>query len=73
MAWTLRRYPPTTNRPQGIRLDLQRFTTESYPEAERLRAWTGALDRVGLRSSTSADEVRSLHGTIKSQTSTGGF
>jgi acetamidase/formamidase/AraC-like DNA-binding protein len=54
-------------------LDLLRFTTESYPEVGRLRAWREALERLGLRSDTAHDTARSLHGTLKSQTSTGGF
>jgi acetamidase/formamidase/AraC-like DNA-binding protein len=53
-------------------LDLLRFTTESYPEVERVHAWTEALDRLGLRSDI-AHAARPLHGTIKSQTSAGGF
>ncbi|MFC0399880.1 acetamidase/formamidase family protein [Paraburkholderia rhizosphaerae] len=51
-----------------------RFTTESYPQAERLRAWRAALDRLGLRSSGGAlHGTRALHGTIESRTSIGGF
>jgi acetamidase/formamidase/AraC-like DNA-binding protein len=53
-------------------LDLLRFTTESYPEAERQRAWQQALDRLGVRSDT-LQAARSLHGTIDSQSSAGGF
>src|SRR5258708_23972173 len=53
-------------------LDLQRYTTESYPEVERLRAWNQALDWLGLRGAM-ARPARALHGTIKSQTSAGGF
>jgi hypothetical protein len=53
-------------------LDLQRFTTESYPEVERPRAWREALDRMGLQTGALATG-RALHGTIKTQTSIGGF
>ena len=53
-------------------LDLQRFTTESYPEVERPRAWREALDRMGLQTGALA-AGRPLHGTIKTQTSIGGF
>jgi acetamidase/formamidase/AraC-like DNA-binding protein len=55
-------------------LEPLRFTTESYPQAERLRAWRAALDGLGLRSSGGASQgARALHGTIESQTSIGGF
>src|ERR1700741_3298475 len=54
------------------RLDLSRFTTESYPEVERARAWSAALDRLGWCSRLGAPE-HTQHGTLTSQTSTGGF
>jgi acetamidase/formamidase/AraC-like DNA-binding protein len=54
-------------------LDLLHFTTESYPEVDRLRAWGEALDRLGLRCDTPATGSRALHGTIKSRKSTNGF
>ena len=56
-------------------LDLLRFTTESYPEVERLRAWNQALDGLGLRSdlTRTTPAARTLHGTLTSQTSSGGF
>jgi acetamidase/formamidase/AraC-like DNA-binding protein len=53
-------------------LDLLRFTTESYPEVERVRAWSEALDRLGLCGNLGTS-ARTLHGTMTSQTSTGGF
>ena len=52
-------------------LDLLRFTTESYPEVERLREWSAVLDKLGWHSGINAE--RTLHGTLVSQTSTGGF
>jgi acetamidase/formamidase/AraC-like DNA-binding protein len=55
-------------------LEPLRFTTESYSQGERLRAWHDALDGLGLRSSGRAPQAaRALHGTIESQTSIGGF
>ncbi len=53
-------------------MDLLRFTTESYAEVERLRAWGEALGRLGLRSDT-VPARRALHGSIKSRTSASGF
>ncbi|MBB5443692.1 MULTISPECIES: acetamidase/formamidase family protein [unclassified Paraburkholderia] len=53
-------------------MDLLRFTTESYSEAERLRAWVKALDTMGWRSGAIAS-VRALRGTIVAQRSPGGF
>jgi acetamidase/formamidase/AraC-like DNA-binding protein len=49
-----------------------RFTTESYPQAERLRAWRDALERLGLRCGP-LPATRALHGMIQAQTSIGGF
>jgi acetamidase/formamidase/AraC-like DNA-binding protein len=60
----------------GVRepgLELLRFTTESYSEVDRLRAWGEALDGLGLRSDAVHAAARPLHGTIKSRKSTGGF
>jgi acetamidase/formamidase/AraC-like DNA-binding protein len=54
-------------------LDLLRFTTESYTEVDRLRAWSEAIDRLGLRCDVPHAAVRPLHGTIKSRKSTSGF
>jgi acetamidase/formamidase/AraC-like DNA-binding protein len=51
---------------------MRRFTTESYPERERLSAWCTALETVGVRTRTAAF-ARPLHGTIESLTSIGGF
>jgi acetamidase/formamidase/AraC-like DNA-binding protein len=56
----------------GVHLDLLRFTTESYPEVERLRAWREALNRMGWRSGA-IPPARALHGTIQAQRSVGGF
>ena len=53
-------------------MDLSRFTTESYPEAERARAWNAALDRLGWCGRLGAPE-HTLHGMLTSQTSMGGF
>jgi acetamidase/formamidase/AraC-like DNA-binding protein len=53
-------------------LEALRFTTESYPERERPQAWRAALEAIGLRTSA-MPSARTLHGTIKSQTSLGGF
>ncbi|AME25508.1 MULTISPECIES: acetamidase/formamidase family protein [Burkholderiaceae] len=53
-------------------MDLLRFTTESYPEVERVREWSTVLDRLGWYSRLNASD-RTLHGTLTSQTSTGGF
>jgi AraC-like DNA-binding protein len=55
------------------RLELLRFTTESYAEVDRLRAWREALDRLGLRGGASQAAARHLHGTIKSRKSGSGF
>jgi acetamidase/formamidase/AraC-like DNA-binding protein len=54
-------------------LDLLHFTTESYAEVDRLRAWNEALERLGLRCGTSAAAARHLHGTIRSRKSSNGF
>jgi hypothetical protein len=54
-------------------LDLLRFTTESYAEVDRLRAWNEALDRLGLRCGAPQAAARHLHGTIKSRKSSNGF
>jgi acetamidase/formamidase/AraC-like DNA-binding protein len=56
-------------------LEPLRFTTESYPQAGRLRAWRDALDGIGLRSSVAgaAQAARALHGIIESRTSIGGL
>ncbi|WP_183796836.1 acetamidase/formamidase family protein [Paraburkholderia fungorum] len=53
-------------------MDLPRFTTESYPEIERPRAWREALDRMGWRS-VAILSARALHGVIHAQRSIGGF
>lgn len=54
-------------------MDLQRFTTESYAETDRLRAWKAELGRFGLRSGAPGAAAPHLHGTIRSRTSTNGF
>jgi len=54
-------------------LDLLRFTTESYAEVDRLRAWNEALDRLGLRCGAPQTAARHSHGTIKSRKSSNGF
>jgi hypothetical protein len=54
-------------------LDLLHFTTESYAEVDRVRAWSEALDRHGLRCGVPQSAARPLHGTIKSRKSTSGF
>jgi acetamidase/formamidase/AraC-like DNA-binding protein len=54
-------------------LELLRFTTESYSEVDRLRAWGEVLDRLGVRSDAVHSATRPLHSTIKSRKSTGGF
>jgi acetamidase/formamidase/AraC-like DNA-binding protein len=56
-------------------LEPLRFTTESYPQAARMRAWRDALDGIGLRSSVAgmSQSARALHGIIESRTSIGGF
>ena len=54
-------------------MDLLHFTTESYAEVDRLRAWSEALDRHGLRCGVPQAAARPLHGTIKSRKSTSGF
>ncbi len=54
-------------------MDLLRFTTESYAETDRLRAWTEALDRLGLHCGAPLAAGRPLHGTITSRRSTSGF
>jgi hypothetical protein len=51
---------------------MSRFTTESYLEVERVRAWSAALDRLGWSRRLGASE-QALHGTLTSQTSMGGF
>ncbi|PLZ02990.1 AraC family transcriptional regulator [Burkholderia sp. WAC0059] len=53
-------------------MQLLRFTTESYPEAERPRAWRDALGKLGLRTRPHAG-AHALHGTLQSQTSVGGL
>jgi acetamidase/formamidase/AraC-like DNA-binding protein len=53
-------------------LDALRFTTESYPERERLHAWRTVLETMGLRAGD-IPSTRSLHGMVESRTSTGGF
>jgi len=54
-------------------LDLLRFTTESYAEVDRLRAWNEALERLGLHCGAPHAAARHLHGTIKSRKSSNGF
>ncbi|MDX6502050.1 MAG: hypothetical protein QOG23_5310, partial [Blastocatellia bacterium] len=54
-------------------MDLLHFTTESYAEVDRLRAWSEALDRHGLHCGVPQAAARPLHGTIKSRKSTSGF
>src|SRR5258708_25315170 len=54
-------------------LELLRFTTESYAEVDRLRAWGEALNRLGLRCGAPQIAACLLHGTIKSRKSTSGF
>jgi len=54
-------------------LELLRFTTESYAETDRLRAWSEALDRLGLRGGVTRAAARSSHGIIKSRKSSSGF
>lgn len=49
------------------------FTTESYAEVDRLRAWNEALERLGLRCGAPQAAARHLHGTIKSRKSSNGF
>ncbi len=56
----------------GTALDQLRFTTESYPEAERHRAWREALARLGLATAAIRDR-HGLRGTLKTQTSIGGY
>jgi acetamidase/formamidase/AraC-like DNA-binding protein len=53
-------------------LDALLFTTESYPERERPRAFHAALATIGLRTNA-MPSAQTLHGTIQSQTSLGGF
>ncbi len=53
-------------------LDALRFTTESYPERERLHAWRTVLETMGLRAGE-IPSTRPLHGMVESRTSTGGF
>lgn len=55
-----------------LALDLLRFTTESYPQIERLRSWRDALDRIGLRAGAFPARGE-LNGTLHSRTSIGGF
>ncbi|WP_233831614.1 acetamidase/formamidase family protein [Paraburkholderia sp. ZP32-5] len=54
-------------------MELQRFTTESYAEADRLRAWNDALRQLGLRCGAPLATARHLHGTIRSRKSSNGF
>jgi acetamidase/formamidase/AraC-like DNA-binding protein len=54
-------------------LDLLRFTTESYAEGDRLRAWGEALVRLGLRCGAPQAAARGLHGAITSRRSASGF
>ncbi|MGF6596697.1 acetamidase/formamidase/AraC-like DNA-binding protein [Paraburkholderia sp. GAS448] len=54
-------------------MDLMHFTTESYAEVDRLRAWNEALERLGLRCGAPQAAARHLHGTIKSRKSSNGF
>ncbi|SAL73485.1 AraC family transcriptional regulator [Caballeronia udeis] len=54
-------------------MDLLHFTTESYAEVDRLRAWSEALERHGLRCGVLQAAARPLHGTIKSRKSSSGF
>jgi hypothetical protein len=54
-------------------LELLRFTTESYAEVDRLRAWNEALERLGLRYGAPQSAARHLHGTIRSRKSSNGF
>ncbi|MGF6930883.1 acetamidase/formamidase/AraC-like DNA-binding protein [Paraburkholderia sp. UCT70] len=54
-------------------MELLRFTTESYAEVDRLRAWGEALDRFGLRCGAPQAAARPLHGTITSRKSASGF
>src|ERR1700709_286242 len=49
------------------------FTTESYVDNNRVRAWFEALDTLGLRGGAPHAAARSLHATIKSRTSNSGF
>jgi acetamidase/formamidase/AraC-like DNA-binding protein len=49
------------------------FTTESYAEVDRLRAWNEALGRLGMRCGAPQAAARHLHGTIKSRKSSNGF
>ncbi|MFM0200641.1 acetamidase/formamidase family protein [Paraburkholderia fungorum] len=53
-------------------MDLLRFTTESYPESERIHAWREALDNMGWRSGA-IPSARALHGMIQARRSIGGF
>lgn len=54
-------------------MDLLRFTTESYAEGDRLRAWGEALARLGLRCGAPQAAARALHGAITSRRSASGF
>jgi acetamidase/formamidase/AraC-like DNA-binding protein len=54
-------------------LELLRFTTESYAEVDRVRAWNEALERLGLRYGAPQSTARHLHGTIRSRKSSNGF
>ncbi|MEA3117274.1 MAG: hypothetical protein QOI13_544, partial [Paraburkholderia sp.] len=54
------------------KLDALRFTTESYPERERLHAWRTVLETMGLRAAE-ITSTRLLHGMVESRRSTGGF
>jgi acetamidase/formamidase/AraC-like DNA-binding protein len=54
-------------------LELERFTTESYAEADRLRAWNDALGQLGLRCGAPLATASHSHGTIRSRKSSNGF
>ncbi|HTJ95751.1 MAG TPA: acetamidase/formamidase family protein [Pararobbsia sp.] len=54
-------------------MELVRFTTESYAEADRLRAWSEALEGLGLRGGVPRVTARTSHGTIRSRKSSSGF
>nr|WP_074773535.1 acetamidase/formamidase family protein [Paraburkholderia fungorum] len=54
-------------------MDQPRFTTESYPEAEQHRAWREALARLGLATTATTRNRHGLRGTLKTQTSIGGY
>ncbi|MDQ7978294.1 acetamidase/formamidase family protein [Paraburkholderia sp. SARCC-3016] len=54
-------------------MELLRFTTESYAEVDRMRAWSEALEAVGLRCGARQAGAQHLHGTIRSRKSNNGF